>query len=160
MIPDSTSPLPTITQIEEDLEFFDDWEDRYRYLIDLGKQLPSMPEAEKIPANIVHGCTSQVWLTATPASGPGQELATDADDPNCQQLQLRMDSDALIVRGLLALVAAAYSNKNIAQISNYDIDGLFERLDLLSHLSMTRGNGLRAMVKRIQTLAFGLAGKS
>jgi len=138
--------LPDIAQIEEDLEFFDDWEDRYRFIIDLGKALPEMAAADKVPANIVQGCTSQVWLTAQA-------------DPLTQKLSLSMDSDALIVRGLLGLVAAAYANRTAAEVARYDISGLFERLDLLSHLSMTRGNGLRAMVERIQELAEKLAAK-
>jgi len=130
----------TIEQIEDDLGFFDNWEDRYRYLIDLGKALPAMPEEDKIEANIVHGCTSQVWLTVNIA-------------PGTERVELSMDSDALIVRGLLALVRAAYANQSPAAIVRFDMEALFERLDLLSHLSMTRGNGLRAMVRRVQTLA-------
>lgn len=130
----------TIEQIEEDLGFFDDWEDRYRYLIDLGKALPPMSESDKIEDNIVHGCTSQVWLTAT------------SDSAN-NTVTLTMDSDALIVRGLLALVQAAYANRSPSEIVSFDMAGLFDRLDLLSHLSMTRGNGLRAMVGRVQALA-------
>ena len=129
-----------IEQIEDDLSFFDDWEDRYRYLIDLGKALPPMPETDKTDVNIVHGCTSQVWLTVR--SNPGQNT-----------VDLLMDSDALIVRGLLALVLAAYANRSPVDIVEFDINALFERLDLLSHLSMTRGNGLRAMVQRVQILA-------
>jgi len=140
--PDITSPK--INSIEEDLGFFDDWEDRYRYLIDLGKALPSMPDNLKTPDNIVHGCTSQVWLEANL-------------NPETQQVRLQMDSDALIVRGLLALVAAAYANKTPEAIVAYDINALFDRLDLLSHLSMTRGNGLQAMVQRIQTLSAEMA---
>lgn len=134
----------SIETIEEDMAFFDDWEDRYRYLIDLGKSLPEMDESLKTPANIVHGCTSQVWLYAT-------------QDQTSNQLHLQMDSDALIVRGLLGLVAAAYAGKSPDEAARFDINALFERLDLLSHLSMTRGNGLRAMVGRIQTLAKELA---
>lgn len=135
----------SIGSIEDDLGFFDDWEERYRYLIDLGKALPAMPDDLKTDDNIVHGCTSQVWLVARVAG------------ENSRQVELQMDSDALIVRGLLALVAAAYAGKSPAAIVDYDIDALFERLDLLSHLSMTRGNGLQAMVKRIQTLAASMA---
>jgi len=130
----------TIEQIEDDLGFFDDWEDRYRYLIDLGKSLPPMPEQDKVDANIVHGCTSQVWLTAK-------------SNPENATVDLTMDSDALIVRGLLALVLAAYAKRSPAEIVSFDMEALFNRLDLLSHLSMTRGNGLRAMVARVQKLA-------
>lgn len=133
-------PPVSIETIEEDMAFFDDWEDRYRYLIDLGKALPTMEQSLKTPANIVHGCTSQVWLCAE-------------HDKVSNKLQLKMDSDALIVRGLLGLVAAAYAGKSPDDAATFDINSLFERLDLLSHLSMTRGNGLRAMVGRIQALA-------
>lgn len=130
----------TIEQIEDDLGFFDDWEDRYRYLIDLGKALPPMPDQDKINANIVPGCTSQVWLTAK-------------NNPTQNTVDLAMDSDALIVRGLLALVLAAYANRSPADIVSFDMEALFDRMELLSHLSMTRGNGLRAMVGRVQGLA-------
>jgi len=143
--------VQTIATIEDDLGFFDDWEDRYRYLIDLGKTLPAMPDHLKVADNIVHGCTSQVWLDAQlrTANGAAQQ-ATDV-------VELQMDSDALIVRGLLALVASAYAGKTPAAIVEYDINALFERLDLLSHLSMTRGNGLQAMVTKIQSIAAALA---
>ncbi len=129
----------TIEQIEDDLGFFDYWEDRYRYLIDLGKALPAMPEDDKVEDNIVHGCTSQVWLTVN-------------HKPDTATVELNMDSDALIVRGLLALVRAAYADRSPAEIVSFDMEALFARLDLLSHLSMTRGNGLRAMVGRVQKL--------
>lgn len=140
----SSPEPPDIEVIEEDLGFFDDWEERYRYLIDLGKALPEMPDNLKTPDNIVHGCTSQVWLKANLSS-------------ETNQVQLQMDSDALIVRGLLALVAAAYAGKPPEAIVAYDINALFDRLDLLSHLSMTRGNGLQAMVQRIQSLSAEMA---
>lgn len=139
----ASHPLPSIDTIEDDLSFFDDWEERYRYLIDLGKSLSAMSDEDKTPDNIVHGCTSQVWLTAS-------------YNAQSDHVDLSMDSDALIVRGLLGLVAAAYAGKRPAEIVAYDIGALFERLDLLSHLSMTRGNGLRAMVARIQELAHSL----
>lgn len=153
-MPQTHKNSPSIEQIEEDLGFFDDWEERYRYLIDLGKGLPEMPASEKTPANIVHGCTSQVWLTARSHSS---KSGSGSNEGGTNSLELRMDSDALIVRGLLGLVAATYNGKSVTEIRTYDINGLFERLDLLSHLSMTRGNGLRAMVGRIQTLAGELA---
>jgi len=135
--------FPNIDDIEEDLAFFDDWEDRYRYLIDLGKALPAMQPLDKCETNLVRGCQSQVWLKATLAN-------------NGAQVRLQMDSDAIIVRGLIALIGAAYANKSPEAIINYNIEALFLRLDLLNHLSMARGNGLRAMVAKIVAIAHEL----
>ncbi len=129
----------TDADIVDALGFLDGWEDRYRYIIDLGRQVPAMPEAERLEERLVRGCQSQVWL------------ACDVDGAG--RLHLRIDSDAHIVRGLIALVLAAYEGKNPAEVLAYDIDGYFGSLDLLSHLSPTRGNGLRAMVNRIRDLA-------
>ena len=116
-----------IADIEADLAFFDDWEERYRYLIDLGKALPEMPPIDKCETNLVQGCQSQVWLKVT--------------------------LDAIIVRGLIALIGAAYAGKSPEAVIAYDIEALFVRLDLLNHLSMARGNGLRAMVARIVAIS-------
>ena len=124
--------------IAETLGFFDDWEERYRYIIDIGKQLPVMPEKERREELLVRGCQSQVWLKAREQGG---------------RLFFDVDSDAHIVRGLIAIVLSAYNGKRPAEILDYDIDAYFERLDLLRHLSPTRGNGLRAMVERIRDLA-------
>jgi cysteine desulfuration protein SufE len=128
----------SLDEIRDSFSFFDDWEDRYRYIIDLGRQLPALPEALKVEANIVHGCQSKVWIASTLADG---------------KLHFLLDSDALIVRGLIAIVLAAYDGRTPEQIRDYDIDGLFAELDLLRHLSPTRGNGLTALVRRIRTIA-------
>ncbi len=128
----------TIDEIEQTFALFDDWEDRYGYLIDLGKALPSLPDYLKVEDHIVRGCQSQVWVTHEIRDG---------------LLELYADSDALIVRGLIALVLAAVNRRPPAQAAAYDIEALFERLDLMSHLSPTRGNGLRALVARIRALA-------
>lgn len=133
-----------VDDIIESLAFLDDWESRYAYLIDLGKQLPAMPEALKTDARLVRGCQSQVWLETR-------------YDPDVRRLWLGIDSDAVIVRGLAALVLAAYNGKSPADVLAFDIEGLFGQLDLMRHLSQTRGNGLRAMVKRIQDTARALA---
>ena len=122
----------------ETFEFFDDWEDRYRFIIDLGKELPNMPEEFKTEANLVRGCQSQVWLHTDMTSDPPVFI---------------LDSDAFIVRGLIAIVATAIAEKSAREIAEYDFNALFEQLDLLEHLSQTRGNGLRAMVEKIQTTA-------
>jgi cysteine desulfuration protein SufE len=124
--------------IAETLGFFDDWEERYRYIIDIGKQLPVMPDAERREELLVRGCQSQVWLKAHEREG---------------RLFFEVDSDAHIVRGLIAIVLSAYNGKSPAEILAFDIDAYFERLDLLRHLSPTRGNGLRAMVERIRDVA-------
>lgn len=127
-----------IDELIDTFEFFDDWEDKYRFVIDLGKELEDMPETDKTEQNLIRGCQSQVWLTHQQQDG---------------QLQLAMDSDAFIVRGLISIVLSAYHHKSPAEILAFDIEGLFARLDLLQHLSVTRGNGLRAMIQRIQQVA-------
>jgi cysteine desulfuration protein SufE len=128
----------TIDEIRDSFAFFDDWEDRYKFIIDLGRELPPMPDALKVDANIVRGCQSQVWIDHRVDSG---------------RLYFTIDSDALIVRGLIAIVLAAFNGHTPAAILTYDIDGLFRDLDLLRHLSPTRGNGLAALVKRIRDIA-------
>lgn len=130
--------LPSTDEIVADIDFLDDWEQRYQYIIDLGKALPTIPEAERLPELKVKGCQSDVWLIA---------------DTSTEQMTFRVDSDAIIVRGLLGLVMAAYNNKTAADIVAFDIDGYFTALDLERHLSPTRGNGLRAIVSKIQHLA-------
>lgn len=127
--------------IVDTLGFFDSWEDRYKYIIDLGKELPPLPEQFRTDENIVRGCQSQVWLV--------HELRDN-------HLFFQADSDAFIVKGLLGLVLAAYNGKTAAQILAVDIESYFASLDLLQHLSSTRGNGLKAMVKRIQDTAASL----
>jgi cysteine desulfuration protein SufE len=129
-------------EIVESLAFFDGWEDRYRYIIDLGRQLPEMPADLKRDDALVRGCQSQVWLHARAEQG---------------RLRFAIDSDALIVRGLIALVLAAFDGKTPGEILGFDIEGYFARLDLLRHLSPTRGNGLRAMVARIRAIAASAA---
>jgi cysteine desulfuration protein SufE len=121
--------------IVENLSFFDSWEDRYRYIIDLGRELPPLPEALRTDDRLVRGCQSQVWIDVGEGDG---------------RLQLAVDSDAFIVKGLLAVVLAAYNNKKPGDVLAFDVDDYFETLGLMQHLSPTRGNGLRAMVARIR----------
>lgn len=128
----------TPEDIVEALSFFDDWEDRYKYIIDLGKELPPLDASDKTESNLVRGCQSQVWLVSR-AEG--------------DKLYFEVDSDAFIVRGLLGVVLAAFNAKTPEQIREFDINDYFEQLNLLKHLSPTRGNGLQAMVQRIQALA-------
>lgn len=130
--------LPSTEDILDDLAFFDDWEERYSYIIDLGRALPPLEESLRTPDRLVKGCQSSVWIDV--------EGAADG-------FNFRVDSDALIVRGLLALVMAAYDGKSAEAILAFDIDGYFASLDLERHLSPTRGNGLRAIVARIKSIA-------
>jgi cysteine desulfuration protein SufE len=130
-----------IDQILSDFAFLDDWEDRYRYIIELGKKLPPLPEAERTAANKVRGCASQVWL------------ATHFEDG---RLRFEGDSDALIVRGLVALAIALFDGKTPAGILATDAEGFFDQLDLRSHLTAQRSNGLRSLVDRIRADAAAL----
>jgi len=127
----------SVDDIREAFALFDSWEDRYRFVIDLGKDLPEMDSAWKNEGTLVRGCQSQVWLVVEPEPATGTML-------------LHLDSDAHIVRGLIAIVLAAFQRRTPREILDYDIEGLFDSLDLLKHLSPTRGNGLRAMVNRIR----------
>ena len=128
----------TSDDIVDTLSFFDSWEDRYKYIIDLGRELPELAAEQRTEDNLVRGCQSQVWLVCR---REGDRLYFDAD------------SDAFIVKGLLAVVLAAYNGKRAEDIRDFDIEGYFSSLNLLKHLSVTRGNGLRAMVQRIQASA-------
>ena len=128
----------TAQDIVDTLSFFDNWEDRYKYIIELGKELSPLAEEHKTEANFVRGCQSQVWLIHRLEDG---------------RLYFEADSDAFIVRGLLGVVMAAYNGKTPAEVLDFDIEGYFDDLNLLKHLSPTRGNGLRAMVGQIQTIA-------
>ena len=128
----------TSDDIVDTLSFIDSWEDRYKYIIDLGRELPELEADQRTEDNLVRGCQSQVWLVSR---REGDRLYFDAD------------SDAFIVKGLLAVVLAAYNGKRAEDIRDFDIEGYFSSLNLLKHLSVTRGNGLRAMVQRIQASA-------
>ncbi len=124
--------------IVDTLSFFDSWEDRYKYIIDLGKELPAMDASLHTDDRLVRGCQSQVWIDTTVEDG---------------KLQIAVDSDAFIVKGLLGVVLAAYNNKSPADVLAFDIDSYFGQLELMNHLSPTRGNGLKAMVSRIRDIA-------
>lgn len=122
-------------QIRDDFEFLDDWEDRYRYLIELGRKLESLPDAERTADNKVSGCASQVWLWTQ----------SDGD-----RLHFVGDSDAHIVRGLIAVLIALVDGKTPEQIASVDAIARFSELGLEEHLSTQRSNGLRAMIRRVQ----------
>ena len=135
--------LPTIEEIIDDISFFDDWEEKYKYIIDLGKALPEFDDAWRTPERLVKGCQSSVWIQ------PG----STQDAEKGEVLVFSVDSDAVIVRGLLGLVMAAYNEKTPAEVLAFDIDAYFSELDLERHLSPTRGNGLRSIVGRVQAIA-------
>ncbi len=126
-------------ELKETFEFFDDWEDKYRFVIDLGKELPDIEAHHKLDSNLIRGCQSQVWLTWR--QGPDGHLHFD------------LDSDAFIVRGLISIVLVALNDKPPQAILDFDIESFFEELQLIQHLSPTRGNGLRAMIHRIREIA-------
>lgn len=131
--------MSSLEKIIDDFEFLDDWEDRYRYVIELGKALPEMPEAQRTLANKVQGCASQVWLVS--------HSDANADDP---VMTFEGESDAHIVRGLVAIVLATYSGKHASEIADLDAIEVFGKIGLVEHLSAQRANGLRSMVKRIR----------
>lgn len=137
-----TTTLSPIDRILDDFAFLDDWDDRYRYLIELGRTLePLSPEAHN-EANRVHGCASQVWLQ--------KDVRQEADGPH---LDFKGDSDALIVSGLVAIVIALFSGRPAAEIVKTDAEAVFEKIGLREHLTAQRSNGLRSMVNRIKTEA-------
>ena len=127
-----------IERIFEDFEFLDEWEDRYRYVIDLGRDLPPFPESARTPQNKVQGCVSQVWLETTRSDGP---------DP---VMRFAGDSDAHIVRGLVAIMLALFSGRRASEIARIDAEAVLKRLGLDEHLTPQRANGLRSMVARIR----------
>lgn len=129
-----------IEHIKTSLELLPDWEERYRFIIDLGSDLEPINDAERIEANRVHGCMSQVWLVAD----------SPAEDDT---LHFRGDSDAHIVRGLVAILLTIYGDKSAREIDAIDINAVFQDLNLEQHISMNRRNGLYSMVETIQRLA-------
>jgi cysteine desulfuration protein SufE len=130
-----------VDQLIENFAMLGPWEERYRYLIELGRKLPPMPEGEKTEATKVRGCMSQVWLTSRFDAGPPPQLA------------LRGDSDAHIVKGLIALLFKLYDGRTPKEILALDVHAVFERLGLENHITLNRRNGFYAMVERIRSLA-------
>lgn len=130
--------LPSLQTIRDDFALLDDWEDRYRYVIELGEALEPFPDAARDPTHRVPGCVSQVWLL------------TQKDDGTDPVLTFQGDSDAHIVRGLVAIMLALFSGKRASEIMTTDAEDLLRSLGLNEHLSPQRANGLRAMVKRIR----------
>jgi cysteine desulfuration protein SufE len=126
----------------ETFEMFDSWEDRYGVLIDFGKKLPPLDDSDKTEENRVHGCQSQVWMVARPREENGQTV-----------IDFIAESDALIVKGLIAILRKVYSGQTPQNILSFDITGLLQRLGLDQHLTTGRRNGLDGMVRKIKTLA-------
>ena len=134
---DRISELPTdAAELEDNFGLFDQWEDRYTYLVDLGKRLPAMSDVEKTEENKVRGCTSQVWF-----------VQRDARDG---RLWWDGDSDAAIVRGLIAILQVLYNGKSPDEVRATDVDAVFGRLGLEKHLTINRRNGFFAMVGRLK----------
>ncbi|WP_226688397.1 SufE family protein [Ruegeria arenilitoris] len=129
---------PAFEEIVDDFEFLEDWEDRYRHVIDQGKAMEPLEDALKVPATKVHGCASQVWL-----------------HPIIEDRVFRFDgdSDALIVRGLIAVLRSLYNGLPVSEVPKVDAGGELARLGLNDHLSAQRSNGLRAMIDRIREVA-------
>ncbi|MES5097441.1 SufE family protein [Agrobacterium sp. BA1120] len=137
--------MASLDKIMDDFAFLDDWEDRYRYVIELGKDLPDLAEDKKTAENKVQGCASQVWLVSH-SDGSADPILT-----------FEGDSDAHIVRGLVAIVMAVYSGKHASEIAGLDAIEVFGKIGLVEHLSSQRANGLRSMVNRIRSEAQLLA---
>ncbi|GGF52864.1 cysteine desufuration protein SufE [Azorhizobium oxalatiphilum] len=129
----------SVEELIEDFALLDDWEDRYRFVIELGKELPPLPEELRTEANKVQGCTSQVWL-----------IGTRHDGPNGTVLDYQGDSDAHIVRGLVAVLLTILSGKSADAILKTDALAVFRQIGLEGHLTPQRSNGLRSMVERIR----------
>lgn len=133
----------SIEEIEEDFELMLDWEDRYEYLMELGRALPALPESARDEAHKVQGCMSQVWILA--------EVAADAEGP--PRLQLWGDSDSFLVKGLVGVVITALSGRTAEEILAINLASIFQRLGLDDHLSPNRRNGFVSMVRRVEGYA-------
>jgi cysteine desulfuration protein SufE len=131
--------MTKIDGIIADFELLDDWEDRYRYIIELGRQLPAFPDSERTEVNKARGCASQVWLTTRREAGGPEPI-----------LRFTGDSDALIVRGLVAIALSLFDGKTPREVLAIDPEATFDRLELREHLTAQRSNGLRALVDRIK----------
>lgn len=127
-----------IQSMIEDFAFLTDWEDRYTHVIDMGRQLPPLSDAERNPATKVNGCVSQVWLVSDIVDG---------------KLMFRGDSDAHIVKGLIAVALEIFSSRTPNEIARLDAEAILAKLDLSEHLSPQRSNGLKAMIARIKSEA-------
>lgn len=139
-MPVKSLPELTVEDLVDEFEFLGSWEDRCEYLIDLGFELPDMPEGEKTELNKVRGCQSNVWMTVRPV----------ADEAGQTRLDIHADSDAMIVKGLIAVLLTVYNGKTPREAIETDVAEIFTKLSLDRHLSSARKNGLAGMVKRIR----------
>lgn len=128
----------TLEELKENFAFFDEWEERYSYLIDLGRKVPALDSVYKVDAYKVEGCTSSVWLVP------------DSSDEG--KILFRADSDAMIVRGLIMILLCAYNGKGRDEVASIDIEAFFAEVGLAQHLSPNRRNGFFAMVEKIKGL--------
>ncbi|GHA29504.1 cysteine desufuration protein SufE [Devosia pacifica] len=135
--------------IADNLSLLDDWEDRYRYIIELGQELPKLPDEQKTPQTKVNGCVSQVWLVSRPIEVEG-----------APGLSYSGESDAMIVEGLVAVLLALYSGRPAREIAETDAMAIFDEIGLREHLTTQRSNGLVAMVNRIRSEASSMLDKS
>lgn len=136
-----TRTIPDFDDIAADFAFIDDWDEKYRYLIDLGRQLPPLEPAEQSEENKVRGCASQVWLVFEPG--------------DANTVSFRGDSDAAIVKGLVALMISLFSGKSRADIAALDAEAKLAQIDLKEHITPQRSNGVVSMIKRIKAEAVG-----
>lgn len=127
----------SLDEIYENFDFLEEWEDKYMYIIDLGRMLPEFDPKNKTPERLVEGCTSKVWLVK------------DVKQNGTTQVFFNADSESQIVKGLVALLLIVYSGKTPDEIAQVDSEAIFSKLGLSNHLSSNRANGLRAMVQRI-----------
>lgn len=141
----------TITDIRSDFALLDDWEDRYRYVIELGRALPPLDDAARTDANKVRGCASQVWLVT--------EVVPPVDGSGPPRLRFRGDSDAHIVRGLIAILFSLYQDKTPDEIIAIDTRSILAELGLHEHLTQQRSNGFASMIERIRADARAAAGR-
>jgi cysteine desulfuration protein SufE len=137
---------PTFEQLLDDFEFLDDWEDRYKYVIELGRALEPLDDSERTPESKVTGCASQVWLVSRPAPVDGKSI-----------LEFRGDSDALIVKGLIAILHILLSGRPAREIIETDVQAELGKLGLHEALTPQRSNGLAAMITRLKADAAAAA---
>ena len=128
-----------ISEIMENFEYLDDWDDRYRYVIELGKELENLTDDERTASNKVQGCVSQVWLITNYDTDPNGEL----------RLYFKGDSDAHIVRGLIGIIIALFNGKSPAEILKINLETIFAKIGLREHLTRQRSDGLTSMIKRV-----------
>lgn len=133
--------MPTLSDIRSDFDLLDEWEDRYRYVIELGRSLAPLPDELRTDTNKVRGCASQVWLATSVETNGGA---------HAPRLTFIGDSDAHIVRGLIAILFAVYDGKTADEILSTDAEAVFSELGLKEHLTQQRSNGLASMVARIR----------